>query len=148
MSIEERQEAPVAETVVASRNSRSGLLIDLALPVLLAVVASLATGYFVEKRVEDNLEQRLGEERPYQAGVAVVDDIGLIRLAIDRGADRFNTKSVSDEITRIVQEAGLEGTVLISPSQVLYAPPEAMIDVAQPAPRPEPSRPVLGGASQ
>lgn len=148
MSAPEQDTQPVVEEQAAAAPGRSGLLLDLALPAILAVLASLATGYLVEKRIEARLDAQASERQPYQAGVAVVDDIGLIRLAIERGADRFNTKSVSDEIARIVEEAGLQDTVLISPSQVLYAPPDVMIDVAAPKAAPEPSRPVLGGAAQ
>lgn len=101
---------------------------DAAATALLATVVSVAVGFIIEKRVEDQVEAAL-LQRP---DIAVVDDLGLVRLAISNGADRYDPAQVSSEIERMVEGAGLGDTILLSRSMVIYTPPEASIDVAAP----------------
>lgn len=131
---------PETPAGAAAMPARSGLLLDLAVPVMLALVTSAVVGFIVEKR----LTARFATEKPDRPPVAVVDDIGLIRLAIENGANRYNPKEVAAEVERMVIDAGLEDTVLISQSMVLYSPPDARIEVAAPKPAAA-AKPVLGG---
>lgn len=132
-----------AEATQAVRSGRWGAVLDMVGPVTLAAAASIAVGLVVEHR----MEARLAEMAPAGPAVVVVDDIGLVRLAIENGADRYNPQAIASEIERLVAEAGLGDSVLISQSMVLYSPEEARIEVAEPKPEPQ-LRPVLGAPAQ
>lgn len=125
-------QAPVAPV----KKRLGGAALDLAGPALLAVLVSVCAGMIIEHRVQERVSHAL-QERPQ---IAVVDDIGLIRLAINNGADRFNPAEVTSEIERMVVQAGLEDTILVSQSMVLYSPPESRVATAEP--EPEPRQPV------
>lgn len=99
------------------------------------VVAGLTVAYI--NKVADERMTALIDKRP---DVAVVDDIALIKLAIDNGADRYNPGSVMTEIGKIVDKHDLEDTILLSQSMILYAPPANRIRVNPGAGQAEPTR--------
>lgn len=90
------------------------------------LVVAGGLGFWLDKRADARVQDVLGN-RP---DVAVVDDIALIKLAIDQGADRYNPASVLEGIGKIVHKNGLENTVLLSQSMVMYAPQPMRIHVA------------------
>jgi len=99
------------------------------------VVAGVAVGY-----MNHRADKRMVEMINTRPDVAVVDDIALIKLAIDNGADRYNPASVMTEIGRIVDKNNLENTILLSQSMILYAPPSNRIRVSPNAGQPQPVR--------
>jgi len=119
---------PQAPTRV--RRTLGGAALDLAGPTLLTVLVCVLASFVIEHRVEARVA-KLMQERPQ---IAVVDDIGLVRLAISNGADRFNPAEVTAEIERMVAKAGLQDTILVSQSMVMYTPPQARISTADPEP--------------
>lgn len=123
-------------TIPAVRSRWAGMALDMAGPALLAVLVCVVASVVIEHRVDARVSQVL-QERPQ---IAVVDDIGLVRLAISNGADRFNPAEVTAEIERMVTNAGLQDTILVSQSMVMYSPPDARVATA--APTPEPQQPV------
>lgn len=125
--------APVAapgQPVEQAKAARSGGWLDIGMSAMVSALVCLVGGIIIEHRVDAKVEQAI-LARP---DLAVVDDIGLVRLAIANGADRFKPAEVTAEIERIVAGAGLEKTILVSRSMVMYSPPEARIEVAQPTP--------------
>lgn len=99
------------------------------------VVAGLSIAYLDKKG--DERMQALIDKRP---DVAVVDDIALIKLAIDNGADRYNPGSIMTEIGKIVDKHELENTILLSQSMIMYAPPANRIRVNPGPVQSEPAR--------
>ena len=131
---------PVAPTAAAKSGLKSGWFSDAAMTAMIAVVVSITAGFVIERRVETKIEQAL-MARP---DIAVVDDLGLVRLAISNGANRYDPAQVSSEIERLVEGAGLGDTILLSQSMVIYSPPGAEIDVAAPKLRDESPRREIG----
>ena len=82
------------------------------------------------------LNKRMVEMTP---DVLVVDDIALIKLAIDNGADRYNPDEIRGEVDRIVRSNGMDNSILLSRSMILYAPTRNQVSVSA---RAEPAEPV------
>lgn len=101
-------------------------------PLVVAALAYVITVREVDKRMEGSVAQR--------ADVVVVDDVALIRMAIDEGADRFDPNAVMNGIRKIVERNGLNNTILLSQSMIMYAPPANRIQVRNEAKEETPSR--------
>lgn len=127
MTAEAEQQAP------ARPRMKLGSVMDLAVPAVLALVVSVGVGLVFERRADARIRDAL-MVRP---DIAVVNDIGLVQLAISNGANRYNPQEVTAEIERMIKAAGLEDTILVSRSMVMYAPMEATIEVAEPTPKVE-----------
>lgn len=121
---------PDAAPTPAQRRRDWGWLVELSTPLVISVAVVFGASLIIEKRVEQKLEEAL-RSRP---DIAVVDDIGLVQLAIQKGADRYNPAQVSSVIEQMVGDAGLQDTILVSRSMVMYSPPESRIEVATPQP--------------
>lgn len=72
--------------------------------------------------------------------VLVVDDIALIKLAMNNGADRNSPDSIRAEVDRIVAANGMQNSILLSRSMILYAPPGSQVSVSL-RPEPQPAAP-------
>lgn len=111
----------------AAPTERSGMSSSMfAMLLLWPLCVAGALGLWFEQRNEARMQAMI-DSRP---DMAVVDDIALIKLAIDSGADRYNPASVMEGIGKIVDKNGLADTVLLSQSMVMYAPPANRIHVA------------------
>lgn len=84
-----------------------------------------------------HLNKKMVEMTP---DVLVVDDIALIKLAIDNGADRYNPDAIRDEVDRIVRSSGMDNSILLSRSMILYAPTRNQVSVSARAEPAEPTR--------
>lgn len=85
-------------------------------------------------------EAALAEATASVPEIVVVDDIALVSLAIENGADQYRPAEIMQEIGRIVERNGLGDAVLLSKSMVLYSPVERQMSVgggAQPKPNRE-----------
>lgn len=127
-----------ANTNKATR--RTGWITDAATTVLLAGVVCLGMAVIIERRVDAKVEQAL----LHRPDIAVVDDLGLVRLAISNGANRYDPAEMTSEIERMVESAGLGDTILLSQSMVIYSPPEAEIEVSAPKAAPTTPRREIG----
>lgn len=91
-------------------------------PIIVGTLCVLWNGHKTREAVET-----LRAERP---DVAVVDDFALIKLAIDNGASRTSAQEISSEIARIVKGSGMDNTILLSRSMILYAPDGSIAKVS------------------
>ncbi len=132
MTVEQDQAAAPFEPAARSR-LKLGAVMDLAAPAMLALVVSVGVGLYFERRADARIHDAL-MARP---DIAVVNDIGLVQLAISNGANRYNAQEITAEIERMIKGAGLEDTILVSRSMVMYAPSEATIEVAEAKPQVE-----------
>jgi len=104
-------------------------LVMLCWPIVIATAAMYWSGKQHAKSLED-----LAASRPE---VVVVDDLALLELVIERGADPTDPRELFEGIKLVVEENGLDNTVLLSESMVMYTPDPARIVI-----RKEPSAPV------
>lgn len=126
------QAAPAAATqtapakAVASTASPPSLTTTAWMVVLCwPLIVGAATMIWTNKQSTERMETLIAT-RP---DIAVVDDVALIKLAMDNGADRFSPASVIAEIEAIVKRNGMEDTILLSRSMIMYAPESKRLDV-------------------
>lgn len=104
-----------------SRLSTTAWMAILVYPLIVSAATILWSDHQSNRRME-----ALIAERP---DIAVVDDIALIQLAIDNGADRYQPAAILAEISDIVKANGMENTILLSKSMIMYAPDANRLDV-------------------
>ena len=122
----------IHEAVAAPKKPASaGLSLgSLALILLYPLVVTGLGGVWANQKAEEKVMVQALKSPP----VVVVDDLSLIKLAIDNGANRYHAREVSAEIARIVQNAGMGDSIVLSKSMILYAPDsnEVRVRNAQP----------------
>ena len=107
------------------------------------LVVAVGAGYIIDKRAAANLSAEL-LARPQ---IAVVDEVAMVGLALDAGADRYDPRSVARTVGKIVERNGYGDSILLSKSMVLYAPDTAELAVSSDAEAP-PVPAAAGAASE
>ena len=93
------------------------LLMLLAWPTVLAGVLFFA----INHRLDVELESR--------PRVSIVDEVKLVKLAIDNGANRQRPLEVMAKIEDMIKDAGLEDNILLGKSMIMYSPRGLQLDV-------------------
>lgn len=94
-------------------------LVMLCWPIIIATAAMYWSGH--------QQAQALAELVASRPEVVVVDDLALLELVIDRGADPADPRDLFLGIKQVVEENGLENAVLLSESMVMHTPDPARV---------------------